>query len=185
MISRRNLIASAGLIPAGALLTRCGQTPTPATPVTPATVSQQLINDVNAGLTTGLTTAALLGAMTPPVLTAAQVSAIDAVLQKAQGVMGDVTALTPAVTGVTTMQTVDGYINTALTTLASVPVIPAPFNLAVAGMALVAPEIEAFVASILGTVSATAPSPVRAKLANPKVPDINAARSYIGSAVVK
>jgi hypothetical protein len=177
MITRRNLIASSALIPAGALLARCAGT------TSVGTISQQLINDVNAGITTGLTTTALLGAMVPPVLTAVVVSAITSLLKQAQSAMSGVTAVTPVATGATTMQAVDGYINSVLTTLASVPVIPPPYNLAIAALALVAPEVEAFVASALGTVSATAPA--WGKLANPAVTTLAQARAVMGAAVVE
>lgn len=177
-ISRRTFFAaSTGLC--GLVLAGC------ATSATGGTIPAQLLNDVNAGITTGLSTVALLAATMPPDLTAAQASAITTALQKAQAAVAGLTPATLALAGAPTMQSIDGFINTALSDLAALPVIPAPFNVAVDALALVAPEIEAFVATALGTVSASAPKPWQAKFGAVNGMTLARARQVLGAAVVQ
>ena len=88
-------------------------------------------------------------------------------LTLAEGAASALSTNLPATSGASIAQTIDGYINAVLNTLAAPPInglIPAPFNMAIAAAALVVPEIEAFVNQYLPTASAVAPTTYAARL---------------------
>jgi hypothetical protein len=177
MISRRNLIASAGLIPAGALLTRCAST------TSTGTVPQQVLNDVTAALTTLSANLTTIATTNPTLIPAATMTTIQTDIATAQQAVATISAQTAATAGASVLQTVEGYLNAALNTLAAIPLIPAPFSTVIMAAALIAPEIEAFVASVVGTPTVSATPPKLAFSASGMT--VAQARAVLGAAVVK
>ena len=158
MISRRSLFAVttclSGLVAVTAL-GACSQVP-----LTPA----DIIADAQAAAS-GLSTAlSLLSAAAPTLIPAATLASIQSDLATAQGIAKTLSASTPATSAASVVQQVLGYLNAALNVLAAPPInglIPSPFNTAVAAVAVLAPEMEAFVTAYIPTAAA---SPVAVKV---------------------
>jgi hypothetical protein len=140
----------------------------------------------------------LAGALTqvanfdPNLIPAGTLSTLQSDLTLAQGAASSLNTNLPASNGASIAQTIDGYINAVLNTLAAPPInglIPAPFNLAIAAAALLVPEIETFVNQYLPAASAVAPATYAARLqlleAAPKVTTVAQAlailKGYTGS----
>jgi hypothetical protein len=85
----------------------------------------------------------------------------------AQGFMATVSSSTPAQTGVTILARAEGYFNAVLGALLALP-IPPPYNLIVVAANVIAPELEAFIASFVPPtvtpVPAPAPAAARARM---------------------
>ena len=153
-LSRRAILGT----PIAAALTRCG-----ANALTPA----QIVIEA------GVAAKGLSGALTqvadadPKLIAVATLATLQNDLSLAQGAASALAPNLPAASGATVVQTVEGYINAVLNTLAAPPInglIPAPFNMAVAAAALVVPELEAFVNQYLPAASAVAPATYAARL---------------------
>jgi hypothetical protein len=136
-----------------------GATPTltPATVITDATNADvSLLNMLN-------------NPVVASVLPAATLTALKADLTTGQQVGQSLTTNLPAATAATTIQQINGYINAVLNTIAGPPVnglIPAPFNMVVAAVAIIMPELEGFVDTyILNASASVAMATTRAKLA--------------------
>lgn len=121
---------------------------TPAAIIADAQAAATGLSAMLAGLTTAF----------PTLLPPATVANLKANLATAQTVAATLSANTPASTAATAVQQVLGVVNALLNTLAAPPLnglIPAPFNIAVAAAAIIAPEMEAFVAQFLPTAAAS------------------------------
>jgi hypothetical protein len=153
-MSRRAIIGA----PVAAALTSCGSSAlTPAQIVTEAGVAAKGLSGV----------LAQVASADPSLLPASMLATLQNDLALAQGAASSLTPSLPAVNGASVVQTVEGYINAVLNTLAAPPInglIPAPFNLAVAAAAFVVPDLEAFVSQYLPTASAVAPATYAARL---------------------
>ena len=178
-LSRRAILGA----PVAAALTSCGLVAlTPAQIVAEAGVAAK-------GLSGALTQlAAVDSTLIPP----ATLATVQNDLTLAQGAASSLSANLPATNGASTVQTVEGYINAVLNTLAAPPInglIPAPFNIAVSAVALLVPDLEAFVNQYLPTASAVSPATyaARAQLraAAPQVSTVDQAvtilQEYAGS----
>jgi hypothetical protein len=86
---------------------------------------------------------------------------------------------TTSPTMTTDLATIDGIVNSILSTAATSGLVPAPFNLLVEGLAVLAPEIEAVVNPLLTptTTTASAVAPV----AHPDVTSIAQARALFSA----
>ena len=149
-ISRRNLLTASALAIPAAALGGCAvfQKITPAQIVTKAQAAA-------AGLDGMLTQ---LAAAYPALMPAATLATLHSDLTKAQAAAKVLSAGLPAASGASVVQTVLGYINAVLNTLAAPPInglIPAPFNQVVAAVAFIAPTLEAFVQSYIPTAAAS------------------------------
>jgi len=153
-LSRRAILGA----PLAAALTRCGiNALTPAQIVTEAGVAAK-------GLSGALTQVA---SADPKLISATTLATMQNDLTLAQGAASALAPNLPAASGATIVQTVEGYINVVLNTLAAPPInglIPAPFNMAIAAAALVVPDLEAFVNQYLPAASAVAPVTYAARL---------------------
>lgn len=129
--------------------------------LTPATIvadAQAAASGLSAMLT-GLTTA--FPALLPP----STVASLKTDLTTAQSVAANLSANMPAASAASAVHQVLGVVNAVLNTLAAPPLnglIPAPFNVAVAAAAILAPEMEAFVAQYLPT-AAVSPATAKAR----------------------
>jgi len=153
-VSRRAVLGA----PMAAALTRCG-----ADALTPA----QIVAEA------GVAAKGLSGALTqvaradPKLIAANTLATLQNDLTLAQGAASALTSNLPAASAATVVQTVEGYINAVLNTLAAPPInglIPAPFNMAIAAAAFVVPDLEAFVNQYLPAASAVAPATFAARL---------------------
>ena len=155
---RRAILLAPLVAPLAAALTRCGVNAlTPTQIVTEAGVAAK-------GLSGAL---AQLAAADPKLLPATTLSTLQNDLMLAQGAASSLTSALPAASGATVVQTVEGYLNAVLNTLAAPPInglIPTPFNLAIAAAALLVPDLEAFVNQYLPTASAVSPATYAARL---------------------
>jgi hypothetical protein len=178
-LSRRAVLGA----PLAAALTSCGAIALiPAEIVTEAGVAAK-------GLSGALTQ---LASADPKLISATTLGTLQGDLTLAQGAASSLSTNLPAATGASTVQTVEGYINAVLNTLAAPPInglIPAPFNMAVAAAALVVPELEAFVNQYLPAASTVTPATNDARLrlrnAAPQVTTVDQAltilQGYAGS----
>ena len=152
-MNRRALLTTSSLLTVGAIAA-CS---TPSGKLTPA----QIIADAT-GAVQGLENVIpALENTKPPVLTATQGTPIEDALKEAMAYLTSIGPGTPAQTGATTLAMVAGYLNSALSILTALP-IPAPYNVIVMAAAVIAPEIEAWVASIMPPAPAPTPSPAPA-----------------------
>ncbi len=156
---------------AGTALAACTSTGAPT--VVPATVistAQSIVNGLAGAAALPAVAAAINAVKGGPALLAT----ITSDLTLAQGALTALTANTPATTGASTAQQIDGWINTVIDTASSPPLIgliPAPFSDAVEAAAVLLPPIEAFInqylpASMTGVAAAAAPhhaAAIRAK----------------------
>ncbi len=153
-LSRRAIIA----VPLAVTLAGCaGTTLTPSQIVADAATLAK-------GLAGALTAVA---SAVPNLLPAGMLATLESDLTLAEGAASALNTNLPATSGASIAQTIDGYINAVLNTLAAPPLnglIPAPFNTAIAAAAVVVPEIEAFVNRYLPTASAVAPATYAARL---------------------
>jgi hypothetical protein len=178
-LSRRAILG----VPLAATLTSCaGVALTPTQIITAA-------GTVAKGLAGALTQVA---SVDPNLIPAGMLATLQSDLTMAQGAASSLSTSLPATSGASIAQTIDGYINAVLNTLAAPPVnglIPAPFNMAIAAAALVVPEIETFVNQYLPAASAVAPATYAARLqlvqAAPQVGTVDQAlailKGYAGS----
>jgi hypothetical protein len=152
-LSRRAILGA----PLAAALTSCGIALTPTQIVTEAGVAAK-------GLSGTLTQ---LAAVDSTLVPSATLATLQNDLALAQGAASSLSANLPAANGASTVQTIEGYINAVLNTLAAPPVnglIPAPFNMAVSAAALLVPDLEAFVNQYLPVALAVAPTTLAARL---------------------
>jgi hypothetical protein len=146
-------------------------------PVADALASGALPTLTSAEIVTlaGNTDTALLNAVKgiavaePGLIPADTVTTITNDLTIGQGAAQTLTTNLPAAQGATTVKTINGYINAVMNTLAAPPInglIPAPFNEAIAAVAIAMPTLEGFVDTyILGASAPLATAGARAKLA--------------------
>jgi len=153
-LSRRAILGA----PLAVALTRCDVNAlTPAQIVTEAGVAAK-------GLSVAL---AQVAGTDPSLIPATTLATLQNDLTQAQSAASSLTTSLSAASGGTIVQTVEGYLNAVLNTLAAPPInglIPAPFNLAVAAAALVVPDLEAFVNEYLPAASVVAPATFAARL---------------------
>lgn len=160
-MNRRHLLTTAIALPFAA----CAGTTTTLTPAEIVSEGSTFVTGF-ANAFNGLITAA------PALMPQATSDAITADLTKAQTAIAAFNATLPAATGASTMQTILGYVNAALNVLGAPPInglIPAPFNEAIAAVAVLAPVLETWVESIIPTAAASqVVAAARAKVAAAK-----------------
>jgi hypothetical protein len=154
---RRAMLSTSGLVAAGAILAACSTTSTPS-----STVPAQIIADTSGALQGILNVIPAL--VTDKVLTQAQATPLLTAVQEAMTYLAGVGPDTPAQAGATVLAQVAGYVNTALGILTSLP-IPSPYSVIVIAAAVVVPELEAYIASVLPAPVAPAPAPAAARAA--------------------
>jgi len=159
---RRSMLSTSALAAASAALAACGAT----TPSTPGTLPAQILADVTGALNQLALIVPALAMATPPVLTKTVAATLMTDLNDALGFMATISSSTPAQTGATVLARAEGYFNAVLAALLPLP-IPSPYNLIVVAANVIAPELEAYLASLIPPTVAPAPAPAatRAKLA--------------------
>ena len=138
----------------------------------------QVVADLS-GAISGLQTAvpALIKA-DPSLIPANAASKIVTYLAEAGTALG---SITPASPSATTLQQVETYLNDTLDVLAAIPVIPAPYNLLIEAAAAVAPEVEAYVNTLLPAAASGRPASAKAE-ALAKGMTLERARQILGTA---
>lgn len=131
---------------------------------TPATIVAEA-SAIGTGLDAMLTQVTVVY---PALIPHAMLTTIRADLADAKAAAAGLSANMPAASGAATVKTVLGDVNAVLDVIAAPPInglIPAPYNMALAAAAILAPEMEAFV---VASIPAAAASPLvastRAKL---------------------
>lgn len=158
---RRSMLNTSALISAGAVLTACALNQLSSAGTIPA----QLVADVEGALNQLAIVLPALTATTPPALTTAQEAPLLTDVNLALGFMATIGSTTPAQTGITVLARAEGYFNAALAGLLAVP-IPPPYNLIVIAANVVAPELEAYINSLIPVTAPTpAPTPAKARAA--------------------
>jgi hypothetical protein len=178
-LTRRHLLASTVLIVPVAGCAALGLSTT----LTPATIVSQALA-LAQGLSGMLTQVA---AAYPALVPAATLAMLTKDLTLATGAANTLTTALPAASGASIAQTIDGYINAVLTTLAGPPInglIPSPFNMAVAAAAIVVPQIEAFVNQYLPASMTTAGAAPGALAARAKFAAVAPALTTQGALVI-
>lgn len=95
-----------------------------------------------------------------PALTAADASLGEAIapyVTQATALLTNLTAASAGMSG--TLATIDGIINSILSTAAASGLVPAPFDLLVEGLSILAPELEALINPLLTPATAAARMP--------------------------
>ena len=149
-MNRRTLLTATALLP----IAGCAQFQSLFGTLTPAAVEADL-GTIVAGLN-GMFPKLL--AQYPSAIPATLAAQIQNDLSLAAAADATLTANTPATTGATTAQKIEGYINAVFGVFAGPPVnglIPAPFNMVLAGVDVLLPGIEAFVNSVLAPAAPT------------------------------
>jgi hypothetical protein len=161
---RREVMSTSALMAAGAAaLAACSSVPS-----APGTLPAQILADVTGALNQLAAVIPSLTMTTPPVLSQTVEATLLADVNYALGFMATVSSSTPATTGATVLARAEGYFNAVLVALLPLP-IPAPFNLIIVAANVVAPELEALIASFIPPtvtpVPAPAPAAARARMA--------------------
>jgi hypothetical protein len=157
---RRSMLSTSAMMAAGAAaLAACSSTPSP-----PGTLPAQILADVTGALNQLASVIPSLTKTTPPVLTQSVETTLLADVNYAQGFMATVSSSTPAASGVTVLARAEGYFNAVLVALLPLP-IPAPFSLIIVAANVIAPELEALIASFIPAPVTPAPVPAPAPAA--------------------
>lgn len=136
-MNRRSLLSSASAIAVlPILMAACGTTAS-------ATLSAQVIADINGALQGLATLPAQLEKTVPPVITQALGDTIMADIAALQGSMATISASTALQAGVDVMARVFGGMNTAVSVLSAFPV-PPPFNMVLMAVAVILPTVQAY-----------------------------------------
>ena len=154
-------------------LTDCTSLSSPAT-----TIPAQYIVDASAALATLSAGVATTSATNPTLIPPATVTKIEADIATAQTALAQVSTSTTVAAGETHLQQIEAGINDTLTTLAAIPLIPQPLAGIVQAAALIAPEIEALIATVSPTTAPVATSAVAPTMS------VQAARVKLGAATV-
>jgi len=152
-LSRRTVVASTALA-SSAVLIGCSKLGL-STTLTPASIVAQGLA-LAQGLSGMLTQ---VSSTYPSLIPAPTLKTLTTDLTLATGAANTLNSSLPAASEASTVQTIDGYINAVLNTLAGPPInglIPSPFNMAVAAAAIVVPQLEAFVNQYLPASMMTA-----------------------------
>ncbi len=158
ILTRRNTTLLIGL---GPLMAACSGT------MTGAQISALVLNDsktITAGLATALTN---LEKQYPTLIPAKVEAALNKDVTMAAAVAAQLAAGQPAASAAVTVKDIVGYVNDALNVLAAPPInglIPSPFNTAIAAVAFLAPELEAFAQSYIPTAASAATDKARVRL---------------------
>lgn len=160
---RRSMLSTSALVAAGsATLAACSMFSTSAAGTVPA----QIVADVDGALNQLAMVLPALTATAPPSLTKAQETPLLADVNQALGFMALVGPTTQAQTAATAMARAEGLFNAVLAALLAVP-IPPPYNLIVIAANVVAPELEAYLNTLIPPPVATPvpapPAPTPAK----------------------
>jgi hypothetical protein len=152
-LSRRRLLAGVTFLVPAALIGCAGA-------LTPA----QLVADAQGAVTALQTALPAIAAVAPTI--AAALPRLTGYLTTAQTLLNGLAGAVPATTGATTLASVEADLNAVLDALAAVPLIPPPYDAVIAAVALVAPELEAFVNSMAAASgAATLPMALRLRAA--------------------
>lgn len=165
-ITRRGSLLAAFAANSMLLLSACTTAPT----VTPA----QVATDAQGIVTALQTYLPLIAVADPNLMTPDMLATIKGDLAQAASLTSQISASTTALTGATTLQQADVYINDALAVLSAVTTaIPgsplAPYAPIIQAVVALAPVVEAFVNTTLGTVNQTATASLRAKAVAPRM----------------
>jgi hypothetical protein len=159
---RRSMLSTSAMVPLVAAVAACSSVPS-----APGTLPAQILADVTGALNQLAAVIPSLTMTTPPVLSQTVEATLLADVNYALGFMGTVSSSTPATPGATVLARAEGYFNAVLVALLPLP-IPAPFNLIIVAANVVAPELEALIASFVPPtvtpVPAPAPAAARAKM---------------------
>ena len=156
---RRSMLSTSALMAAGAAaLAACSTT----TPSTPGALPAQILADVTGALNQLALIVPALAMATPPVLTKTVAATLMTDLNDALGFMATINSSTPAQTGATVLARAEGYFNAVLAALLPLP-IPSPYNLIVVAANVIAPELEAYLASLIPPTVTPPPAPAAAR----------------------
>lgn len=155
---RRSMLSTSALVAAGAALAACVASP-------PGMLPAQILADVTGALNQLALVVPALAATQPPVLTKMVEATLLNDLGIAQSFMDTISGSTPAQTGVTVLARAEGYFNAVLAALLPLA-IPSPFNLIVLAANIIAPELEAYIASLVppSVTPTPAPAPAAARV---------------------
>ena len=153
---RRSMLSTSAMVPLVAAVAACSQVASP-----PGTLPAQILADVTGALNQLAAVIPSLTMTTPPVLSQTVEATLLADVNYALGFMATVSSSTPAATGVTVLARAEGYFNAVLVALLPLP-IPAPFNLIIVAANVVAPELEALIASFVPPTVTPVPAPAPA-----------------------
>lgn len=154
-LSRRALLRGTTAIAGVAVLAACG--------ANAATLDAQILADASGAVNGASAVATQVNSLKPGAVSAA----VLAGLATAKTLIASLSASTPLAAGATTLQTIDTYINDALTALSAVlpaaagafPVLAAAIPVVDAAIALL-PTIEAYVNPLITSATAAATAPL-------------------------
>lgn len=152
-LSRRNLLATSVLVPAGILLANCSGTST-------ASAEAQMLADAAGVLSAIKSVATAVNTYDPAALPAAVLTQIVASVVAAQGIIGSLSGASAPAPTATTLVTLDTYINNGLQAIAAVlpaasvafPVL-VPFVMPFDAAVSLLPAIEAYINPIITQVT--------------------------------
>lgn len=153
-MNRRALLSSTSAMAVLPVLIACGTTAS-------ATLSAQVIADVNGALAGLANLPAALEGTTPAILTQALGTSISADIVLLQNAMATISTSTALQAGVTVLARVFGGLNTAVSVLSAFP-IPPPYSTALLAVSMVLPSIQAYLTSLLPVAPGPVSPPVAA-----------------------
>ncbi len=154
---------------------------------TPSVTLSQVLTDFTNGINTTLASLASLQISQPNMIPSGTYNSLVTSLNQAKNVLGTITTSLDGTTAATLLETVYGYINAFLNGVASISAtLPSPFGSVVAALAFLAPEIEAYISSVLGSTTSTSSAATvwYSKFATPSGLNANTARALLGSHTV-
>ena len=140
---RRSIVNTGCLAAVGGVLAACGAGSSAATPA-------QIIADAQGALQGLANVIPALYVAKPPVISKAEETSLSNILAEGLAFMKGIGPGTPAQTGASTLATIEGYLNAVLTILTPIAA-PPPYNLIIIAAAVIVPEVEAYIASIIPT----------------------------------
>lgn len=159
-MNRRALLSTASFTALAAGLAACGTTHS-------ATLSAQVIADINGALAGLVSLPPQLEHTTPPLITQAMGDTIVADLTALQQSMATISASTALEVGVGVMDRVFGGMNTAVSVLSAYP-IPSPYNLVLMAVSVILPTVEAYLRTTWPATTPPVSPPVAALHAKAK-----------------
>ncbi len=126
---------------------------------TAAQVSAQIVTDLNNAIAALSNAVPAIAKADPSLLPAAVQAQILSDAAQAQGVLTSVSNSMTATAAAPALQKAEADLNAILAALAAVPLIPPPYSMIIAAAAMVAPMVEGYIATLLGTPTKAAPAP--------------------------
>jgi hypothetical protein len=175
---QRRLFCSTALFSVGAALAACAGSGGTAGPPTPA----QIIADASGVLTALSASLAAMAIQVPTLIPPATLATLQANLAAGAKALTSISTAMAASASASVIQQVESGINSVLSTLASIPLIPPPYSTVIAAANVLVPVLEAVVGNYLPTMAGA----VVAATAKPMAlaPTIAAARATLGIAIV-